>query len=70
MLVLTRKPGDEVVIDGQIRITLIGIQGGRVRIGITAPAGVRVDRAEVARRISEFVPEAAGRPRELAAAAR
>jgi carbon storage regulator len=70
MLVLTRKPGEEVVIDGHIRIAITGIQGGRVRIGVTEPAGVRVDRAEVALRIAEFAPEDAGRTRELAAAAR
>ena len=70
MLVLARKPGEEVVIDGHIRVTVIGLQGGRVRIGVTAPPGVRVDRAEVARRIAELPPEAADRPRELAAAGR
>ena len=72
MLVLTRRPGEEVVIDGQIRIAVIGIQGGRVRIGVTAPAGVRVDRAEVARRVAGLPPEAgaADRLRELATAGR
>ena len=72
MLVLTRKAGEEVVIDGHIRVTLIGHQDGRVRIGVTAPTGVRVDRAEVARRIAEFAPEAGAADRccELAAAGR
>ena len=72
MLVLTRKAGEEVVIDGHIRITISAIQGDRVRIGVTAPPHVRVDRAEVARRIAEVAaePNAVDRPRELTAAGR
>jgi carbon storage regulator len=70
MLVLTRKTGEEIVIDGHIRVTISAIQGDRVRVGVTAPPDVRVDRAEVARRIAEFAPKAAGRPCELAAAGR
>ncbi len=47
MLVLTRKVGEEIVIDGGIRITLLAVGGERVRVGVTAPADVRVDRSEV-----------------------
>jgi carbon storage regulator len=47
MLVLTRHVGESIVIDGNIRITVVGIHGGRVRLGITAPGSLRVDRAEV-----------------------
>lgn len=54
MLVLTRKPGEAIVIDGDIRVTVLSVKGDRVRIGIDAPAQVRVDREEVHRRISEF----------------
>lgn len=54
MLVLTRRVGEEIVIDGSIRITVSAIQGERVRIGITAPPSVRVDREEVHLRRSEF----------------
>ena len=52
MLVLTRKAGQEIVIDGEIRVTVTSIGDGRVKIGITAPAHVKVDRAEVAARIA------------------
>jgi carbon storage regulator len=51
MLVLTRRPGEAVVIDGGIRITIVAVDGGRVRVGIDAPPGVRVYREEVARKI-------------------
>ncbi|MBO0699904.1 MAG: carbon storage regulator [Zavarzinella sp.] len=47
MLVLSRKVGDEIVIDGRIRITIAGLKGDRVKIGVTAPPEVTVDRAEV-----------------------
>jgi carbon storage regulator len=47
MLVLTRKVGEEVVIDGDIRVAVCGVRGDKVRIGIDAPPAIRVDRAEV-----------------------
>jgi carbon storage regulator len=54
MLVLTRKNGEAIVIDGQIRVTVVAIKGDRVRLGITAPPEVRIDRDEVHQRIREF----------------
>ena len=52
MLVLSRRPGEEIIIDGSIRVTVVSVKGDRVRIGIAAPDHVSVDRAEVhARRI-------------------
>jgi carbon storage regulator len=50
MLVLTRKVGEVIVIGDQIRITPVAIQGDRVRLGITAPKEVVVDRQEVRQR--------------------
>ncbi len=47
MLVLTRREGEVIVIDGAIRITVVGVKGEKVRLGISAPANVRVDRQEV-----------------------
>jgi len=47
MLVLSRKLGEEIVIDDQIRVTVVKVQGGRVRIGIDAPESVRVLRKEL-----------------------
>ncbi len=54
MLVLTRRPGESVVIDGGIRITVVAVQGNKVRLGIVAPDSVRVDRQEVHARRAEF----------------
>ena len=47
MLVLTRNIGEEIVIGEQIRLTVVAVRGGQVRLGICAPPSVRVDRQEV-----------------------
>lgn len=47
MLVLARKTAEAVVINDTIRVTVVAIKGDRVRLGIEAPPGVPVDRAEV-----------------------
>jgi len=67
MLVLTRRVGEEIVIDGNIRITVSAVQGEKVRIGVTAPPYVRVDREEVHRRRREFAD--CSSPQPLAGAA-
>jgi carbon storage regulator len=54
MLVLTRQIGQEIIIDGSIRVTITSIKGDRVRIGVSAPPEIRVDREEVHRRVQEF----------------
>ena len=47
MLVLTRRPGEGIVIDGKIRLTVVSVRGDRIRIGIEAPPSVVVDRQEI-----------------------
>ena len=47
MLVLSRKVGEEIVIAGTIRVTVVAVVGDRVRLGVQAPPEVRVDRQEV-----------------------
>ena len=51
MLVLTRKPGEQLVIGGDIRVTIVSVGPGRVKIGIEAPPHVRIDRQEVHEKI-------------------
>lgn len=46
MLVLTRKVGEEIVIDGAIRVKVIAVQGNRVRLGFQAPPEIAISRAE------------------------
>lgn len=47
MLVLSRKPGESIVIAGNIRVTVVEVRAGKVRIGVEAPKEVSVDRSEV-----------------------
>lgn len=47
MLVLTRKLNEEIIIGDNIRITVVEVAPGRVKIGVSAPKSVRVDRAEI-----------------------
>lgn len=49
MLVLSRKQNETIIINGNIRVTILAIKEDRVRVGITAPADVRVDREEIHR---------------------
>ena len=50
MLVLSRKLNEEIVIAGDIRVRVLELRRGRVRLGVSAPADVTVDRAEIALR--------------------
>jgi carbon storage regulator len=47
MLVLTRRAGEQLVIDGDITITVVEVAPGRVKIGVQAPPHVRIDRKEI-----------------------
>ena len=47
MLVLTRKVGEALIVDDNIRITVVGIRGDKVRLGVVAPEEVIVDRQEI-----------------------
>ena len=47
MLVLTRRPGESIVIGNDIVVTVVEIKGGQVRIGINAPREIQVHREEI-----------------------
>ena len=53
MLVLSRRCGESVTIGPDIRVVVLGIKSGQVRLGIEAPAAVAVHREEVYVRIQE-----------------
>ncbi len=47
MLVLSRKVGDKLVIDGNITVEVVKIQGNRISLGIVAPTDVKILRGEL-----------------------
>ena len=47
MLVLSRKPGEVVVIGDNIRLTVVSVSGQQVRLGLAAPADVPILRGEL-----------------------
>lgn len=55
MLVLSRRVGEEIVVGDHIRVRVLAVEGSRVRVGIEAPASVRVDRSEVRRRVDDLL---------------
>ena len=57
MLVLSRKPGEQVVIGGGITVTVVAVTGNGVRLGIDAPDQVRILRAELLGRQDRPVPD-------------
>lgn len=51
MLILTRRAGETVMIGSDVTITVLGVKGNQVRIGINAPKDVAVHREEIYERI-------------------
>jgi carbon storage regulator len=51
MLILTRRTGETVMIGNEVTLTVLGVKGNQVRIGINAPKNVPVHREEIYERI-------------------
>lgn len=66
MLVLTRKVGEGITIGSDVRVVVIEVKAGQIRLGIEAPPTVQIHRDEVYARILEENKQAAGaQPRTL-----
>jgi len=50
MLILSRRPNESLRIAGNVIITIVGLSGNQIRLGITAPPNVTIDREEVHQR--------------------
>ncbi len=54
MLILTRRPDEQIVIGSDITVTILEVRGNQVRIGIDAPKELSVHRLEIANRIKRL----------------
>lgn len=52
MLILTRRVGEAIVIGEDVSVTVLGVKGNQVRIGVAAPLTTPVHREEIAERIA------------------
>jgi len=51
VLVLTRRLGEKLIIGGNVTVTILGVKGNQIRIGIDAPRDITVNREEIHQRI-------------------
>ena len=71
MLVLGRRPGENIRIGDDIKVTVLEVRGGQIKLGIEAPLDVQVHREEIYERIQRQNRRAAGTaPADLAEHAR
>lgn len=60
MLILTRRVGETLMIGDEVTVTVLGVKGNQVRIGVNAPRDVAVHREEIYDRIKREQAEAGG----------
>ncbi|MGQ0656687.1 MAG: carbon storage regulator CsrA [Chromatiales bacterium] len=68
MLILTRRVGESLMIGDDVSVTVLGVKGNQVRLGVNAPKTVAVHREEIYQRIQQEKAEGRSRPAEDSAA--
>ncbi|MBQ0714684.1 carbon storage regulator CsrA [Paraperlucidibaca wandonensis] len=56
MLILTRRVGETLMVGDEVTVTVLGVKGNQVRIGVNAPKDVAVHREEIYQRIQQEKP--------------
>jgi len=57
VLILTRRVGESIKIDNKITVTILGIKGNQIRLGVDAPKDISVHREEIYERIRNTLPD-------------
>ena len=57
MLILTRRVGETLMIGDEVTVTVLGVKGNQVRVGVNAPRDVAVHREEIYQRIQSEAPD-------------
>ena len=57
MLILTRRVGETIMVGDEVQVTVLGIKGNQIRIGINAPQEIAVHREEIYQRIQTEAEE-------------
>jgi carbon storage regulator len=70
MLILTRRVGETVMIGNDVTVTVLGVKGNQVRVGVNAPRDVAVHREEIFERIKREEQDGSGAASARPAAAR